>query len=157
MSWVRVGEIQSRHNFEKLKVFSHPRTFLLARNHGVRLLVVVVVIDLVVVVAVVVAVVAVVAVVIIVAVVVVVAVVVAVVAVAVVVAVIVAVAVVVAVIVAVVVNLVNVVTCKSEKVHCCVFYASKKKFFFSLSQRFFISQNLLFSFGIAFSLKTRAK
>ena len=120
MSWVRVGEIQSRHNFEKLKVFSHPRTFLLARNHGVRLLVVVVVIDLVVVVAVVVAVVAVVAVVIIVAVVVVVAV---------VVAVIVAVAVVVAVIVAVVVNLVNVVTCKSEKVHCCVFYASKKSFF----------------------------
>ena len=84
MSWVRVGEIQSRHNFEKLKVFSHPRTFLLARNHGVRLLAVVVVIDLVVVVA---------------------------------------------VVVAVVVNLVNVVTCKSEKVHCCVFLCEQKKFF----------------------------
>ena len=93
-----MGEIQSRHNFEKLKVFSHPRTFLLARNHRVRLLVVVVVvIGLVVVVAVV--------------------------------GLVVVVAVVVVVVAAVVVNLVNVVTCKSEKVHCCVFYASKKKFF----------------------------
>ena len=134
MSWVRVGEIQSRHNFEKLKVFSHPRTFLLARNHGVRLLVVVVVIDLVVVVAVVV----------------------------VVVAVVIIVAVVVVVVVAVVVVLWSLSTSSmsshaNQRKYIVVFFMRAKKVFFSLSQRFFISQNLLFSFGIAFSLKTRAK